>query len=84
MEAAEMGFRFQKFFPAEVSGGEKALGGLVAPLPDIWFCPTGGVSEANVPTYLALPNVACVGGSWVVTDEDMSLGNWSAVGVRAK
>jgi len=84
MEAAELGYTFQKFFPAEASGGAQALGGLAAPLSDIRFCPTGGVSESNALSYLSLPNVVCVGGSWIATDEAMLAGNWQEIGARAK
>ena len=60
------GYTLQKFFPAEVAGGVNRLRALSAPLPEVRFCPTGGVSPANIGDYLALGSVACVGGSWFV------------------
>ena len=66
MELAELGFQNQKFFPAEQSGGVPFLKAISSPLPHVRFCPTGGVSAANMDAYLNLPNVICVGGSWVV------------------
>lgn len=66
MELAELGFQNQKFFPAEQSGGAPFLKAISSPLPHVRFCPTGGVGPGNVDTYLGLPNVVCVGGSWVV------------------
>jgi 2-dehydro-3-deoxyphosphogluconate aldolase/(4S)-4-hydroxy-2-oxoglutarate aldolase len=62
----ERGFRALKFFPAEPAGGAKYLASLAAPLPDLIFCPTGGIDAQKAVGYLALPNVACVGGSWMV------------------
>lgn len=65
MRLLEQGFTFQKFFPAEAAGGALALGSMAGPLPQITFCPTGGVTPENAKTYLALPNTLCVGGSWI-------------------
>ncbi len=65
MAAASMGYSFLKFFPAEAMGGAKVLKALASPFPDLVFCPTGGVSPDNAASYLSLPNVICVGGSWV-------------------
>ena len=65
MALLERGYTVQKFFPAEASGGAAALKGIGAPIPQVRFCPTGGVSLKNAPDYLSLPNVLCVGGSWV-------------------
>jgi 2-dehydro-3-deoxyphosphogluconate aldolase/(4S)-4-hydroxy-2-oxoglutarate aldolase len=62
----ERGFRALKLFPAEAVGGVRLLASLAAPLPDLVFCPTGGIDLAKAPTYLALPNVLCVGGSWML------------------
>ena len=84
MRAAEAGFDMLKFFPAESSGGAKALKSLAGPLPHVNFCPTGGVSPTNANDYLSLPNVICVGGSWIVTDADVAAGNWHAIEDRAK
>ena len=66
MTAAERGYSFLKFFPAEALGGAPVLKAFASPLPDITFCPTGGIDLAKARTYLALPNVICVGGSWVM------------------
>lgn len=84
MRAADAGYRMLKFFPAEAVGGAPALKSLAGPLPHINFCPTGGVSTKNANDYLSLPNVICVGGSWIVTDDDVKAGNWQAIEERAK
>lgn len=84
MRAADAGFDMLKFFPAEAVGGAPALRSLAGPLPKISFCPTGGVSLKNANDYLSLPNVICVGGSWIATDTDMADGNWQAIGERAR
>lgn len=73
------GYDMMKFFPAEASGGAPALKAIGAPLPQISFCPTGGVSPDNVATYLSLPNVVCVGGSWVAPQSAMESGDWSQI-----
>jgi 2-dehydro-3-deoxyphosphogluconate aldolase/(4S)-4-hydroxy-2-oxoglutarate aldolase len=65
MALRELGFRQLKFFPAEASGGAKAVAAIGGPLPDLSFCPTGGIDAAKAAAYLALKNVACVGGSWM-------------------
>lgn len=67
---SERGYAFVKFFPAASSGGVAALKALHGPLPEVRFCPTGGINPDNVADYLALPNVVCVGGSWLVKDGD--------------
>lgn len=84
MRAADAGFDMLKFFPAEAVGGAPALKSLAGPLPKISFCPTGGVSPGNADSYLSLPNVVCVGGSWIVTDADVAAGNWAAIEDRAR
>ncbi|MBU3030659.1 bifunctional 4-hydroxy-2-oxoglutarate aldolase/2-dehydro-3-deoxy-phosphogluconate aldolase [Paracoccus marinaquae] len=84
MRAADAGFDMLKFFPAEAVGGAPALKSLAGPLPKISFCPTGGVSPGNAASYLSLPNVVCVGGSWIATDADVANGNWSAIEDRAR
>ena len=66
MALMELGFRALKLFPAEAAGGVKLLASLAGPLPDLRFCPTGGIDLAKAPAYLALPNVLCVGGSWML------------------
>jgi 2-dehydro-3-deoxyphosphogluconate aldolase/(4S)-4-hydroxy-2-oxoglutarate aldolase len=75
----ERGYTVQKFFPAEASGGAPALKSLASPMPQISFCPTGGVSLDNAPRYLALPNTLCVGGSWVAPADAVKQGDWSRI-----
>lgn len=82
MQARRAGFRFLKFFPAEAAGGRAMLQSFASPFRDIAFCPTGGVGAGNLTDYLALPNVLCVGGSWVATAKDMVAGDW--LGITAK
>ena len=84
MHAAEYGFRVLKLFPAEAIGGVKLLKSLHAPLPDLTFCPTGGVSAANMGSYLSLPNVVAVGGSWMVPEAALKAGDWREIGRLAK
>lgn len=84
MGALDMGYDMLKFFPAEAVGGAPALKSLAGPLPKATFCPTGGVSPENAAGYLALPNVLCVGGSWIATDADTEAGNWEATAARAR
>jgi 2-dehydro-3-deoxyphosphogluconate aldolase/(4S)-4-hydroxy-2-oxoglutarate aldolase len=76
---AELGFTVLKFFPASSAGGPAWLKAIAAPLPGIRFCPTGGISQENAPTYLALPNVACVGGSWVAPPAAVAAGRWDDI-----
>lgn len=73
-----------KFIPAEASGGAPALKAIGAPLPQITFCPTGGISPQNAESYLSLPNVLCAGGSWVAPADLMAAGNWDAIEQLAK
>lgn len=75
MALRERGFRAMKFFPAEPAGGAKYLASLAGPLPDLIFCPTGGIDQAKAATYLSLANVACVGGSWMVPAALIVAGN---------
>lgn len=84
MTAAELGFKAQKFFPAEPAGGVAYLKSLAGPLPDIVFCPTGSISAEKAPEYLALPNVACVGGSWIATKAMIAAGDWAAIEANAR
>ncbi|TDK49630.1 bifunctional 4-hydroxy-2-oxoglutarate aldolase/2-dehydro-3-deoxy-phosphogluconate aldolase [Antarcticimicrobium luteum] len=77
------GYDMLKFFPAEAAGGAAVLAAFGAPLPQIAFCPTGGVSLANARDYLALPTVPCVGGSWVAPKTLVAAGDWPAVRVLA-
>lgn len=79
MDAIDSGYDHLKFFPAEASGGVKAIQSIGGPFPDIKFCPTGGININNIKDYLALPNVSCCGGSWLVTDEIVRAKNWSAI-----
>jgi 2-dehydro-3-deoxyphosphogluconate aldolase/(4S)-4-hydroxy-2-oxoglutarate aldolase len=79
MSLAEHGFTTLKFFPAEPAGGTAYLKALAAPLPALRFCPTGGVSAGNAADYLALPNVVCVGGSWVAPADALAQGNWTRI-----
>jgi 2-dehydro-3-deoxyphosphogluconate aldolase/(4S)-4-hydroxy-2-oxoglutarate aldolase len=79
MQALAHGFGPVKFFPAEQSGGIKALRALAGPFPDMRFCPTGGIGEANAAAWLAEPNVVAVGGSWLCPAADMRSGNWSGI-----
>ena len=81
MALLERGYNVQKFFPAEASGGAPALKAIGAPLPQVKFCPTGGVSLKNAPTYLGLSNTLCVGGSWVAPKQMVLDGDWD--GIRA-
>ena len=79
MQALAHGFGLVKFFPAEQSGGIKALRALAGPFPDVRFCPTGGIGEANAAAWLAEPNVVAVGGSWLCPAADIRSGNWSGI-----
>ncbi len=79
MRLLERGYTVQKFFPAEASGGANMLKSLSSPLPQIRFCPTGGVSLENARDYLSLPNVLCVGGSWVAPTDMVKQGNWDGI-----
>ncbi|WP_282077852.1 bifunctional 4-hydroxy-2-oxoglutarate aldolase/2-dehydro-3-deoxy-phosphogluconate aldolase [Epibacterium ulvae] len=78
------GYDMLKFFPAEASGGAPALKAIGAPLPQISFCPTGGVSPKNAATYLSLSNVVCAGGSWVAPSDLVKAGDWAAITSLAK
>jgi len=73
------GYSVCKFFPAEANGGARALKSFAGPLPQMSFCPTGGVTPANAPDYLALPNVLCVGGSWVCDPKLLAAGQWDTI-----
>ncbi len=70
MRLAERGLTALKFFPAEASGGVAYLKSIAGPLPSLRFCPTGGITVASAPSYLALPNVGCIGGSWLTASLD--------------
>ncbi|WP_341213594.1 bifunctional 4-hydroxy-2-oxoglutarate aldolase/2-dehydro-3-deoxy-phosphogluconate aldolase [uncultured Limimaricola sp.] len=75
----DRGYTVQKFFPAEVNGGVPALKAIGAPIPQVKFCPTGGVSLKNAPEYLALSNTLCVGGSWVAPTSMVTSGDWDGI-----
>ena len=79
MALSDLGYRVVKFFPAEPAGGVPALKALGAPLADIKFCPTGGIDLAKAPSYLALPNVVTVGGSWVAPARAIAAGDWDTI-----
>ena len=76
LAAAEQGWRVQKFFPADRAGGPGWLKAVAAPLAGLRYCPTGGIGPDNAMDYLALPNVVCVGGSWVAPREAIASKNW--------
>src|SRR6266702_322979 len=79
MMALAHGFDLAKFFPAEQAGGIKGLRALGGPFPNVRFCPTGGVGEANAATWLAEPNVVAVGGSWLCPTAEIRAGNWAGI-----
>jgi len=76
---AEAGLTAMKFFPAEASGGRPYLSSVAGPCPHLRFCPTGGVTPENARDYLALPNVGCVGGSWLTPKDAVAQGDWARV-----
>ncbi len=84
MALLERGYDMLKFFPAEASGGAPALRAIGAPIPQIAFCPTGGVSLANATAYLSLPNVVCAGGSWVAPADAVTAGDWTRIETLAR
>jgi 2-dehydro-3-deoxyphosphogluconate aldolase/(4S)-4-hydroxy-2-oxoglutarate aldolase len=79
MRLAERGLSALKFFPAEASGGVAYLKSIAGPLPGLKFCPTGGITVASAPTYLALPNVGCIGGSWLTPKSALTAHDFAAV-----
>ena len=79
MMAQEDGFTELKFFPAMQAGGSALLKAWSGPFFDVRFCPTGGVTLQNAPEFLALPNVVCVGGSWLVPPDALALGDWARI-----
>lgn len=80
----ERGYTLQKFFPAELSGGAKYLKGIAAPVPEAHFMPTGGVTVTNAPRYLALDNVACIGGTWIVPTDALAASDFEAIADLAR
>lgn len=75
----EAGWTEMKFFPAEASGGAAFLSSIASPVPAARFCPTGGITAATAASYLALPNVGCVGGSWLTPKDALASGDWARV-----
>jgi 2-dehydro-3-deoxyphosphogluconate aldolase / (4S)-4-hydroxy-2-oxoglutarate aldolase len=84
MALRELGFKALKLFPAEAVGGAKLIASLAAPLPDLSFCPTGGIDLAKAPEYLKLPNVPCIGGSWMLQKAALERGDYLAVEALAR
>ena len=79
MRAQDEGFNILKLFPAEAVGGIKLLKALAGPLPELRFCPTGGIDASNAPAYLALPNVLAVGGSWLTPNDAIAAQDWARI-----
>ena len=79
MALAERGLLAQKFFPAEASGGREYLRAVAGPCPHLTFCPTGGITPETAPRYLELPNVGCVGGSWLTPKSAVEAGDWARI-----
>ncbi|WP_308252385.1 bifunctional 4-hydroxy-2-oxoglutarate aldolase/2-dehydro-3-deoxy-phosphogluconate aldolase [Pseudonocardia sp. KRD291] len=79
LAVAERGRTEMKFFPAEAAGGRPFLKAVAGPLPDLRFCPTGGITVDSAPDYLALGNVGCVGGSWLTPSDAVAAGDWERV-----
>ncbi len=79
MALLERGYRHLKFFPAVPAGGHKLLGAWASPLPQLRFCPTGGINLVNAVDFLALPNVICVGGSWLTPADKLGAGDWAGI-----
>ena len=84
MRLLERGYTVQKFFPAEANGGAPALKAIGAPIPQVSFCPTGGVSLKNAADYLGLSNTLCVGGSWVAPADLVTAQDWDAITALAR
>jgi len=83
MVLIERGFAFAKFFPAEPAGGAAYLSAIASPLPQLKFCPTGGITLDSAPKYLKLPNVICVGGSWMVNRATIAAADWPTITAQA-
>ena len=84
MALLERGYTVQKFFPAEAAGGAAALKAIGAPIPQVSFCPTGGVTPENAAAYLSLPNTLCVGGSWLTPRSLVATNDWDAIQALAR
>ena len=84
MTAAERGYSFLKFFPAEANGGAPVLRAFASPIPDVTFCPTGGIDLEKAKVYLSLPNVICVGGSWIMPADARAGSDWARIEALAR
>ncbi|MEO6800017.1 MAG: bifunctional 4-hydroxy-2-oxoglutarate aldolase/2-dehydro-3-deoxy-phosphogluconate aldolase [Rhodanobacter sp.] len=84
MSLLERGYRHLKFFPAVPAGGHNLLAAWASPLPQLRFCPTGGISLSNAADFLALPNVICVGGSWLTPADKLASGDWTGIELLAR
>ncbi len=84
MRGLDLGLDHFKFFPAEASGGLPALKALAAPFHQVRFCPTGGITATSAASYLSLPNVGCVGGSWLTPSDALAAGDWARVETLAQ
>ncbi len=84
MALLEMGYTVQKFFPAEQAGGAAYLKSIGSPIPQVKFCPTGGISLKNARDYLGLSNILCVGGSWVCPKDKLASGDWAGIEALAR
>jgi 2-dehydro-3-deoxyphosphogluconate aldolase / (4S)-4-hydroxy-2-oxoglutarate aldolase len=84
MALLEKGYTVQKFFPAEQAGGAAYLKSIGSPIPQVSFCPTGGISLKNARDYLGLANILCVGGSWVAPKDAVAAGDWAAITALAR
>ena len=84
MALLERGYTHLKFFPAVPAGGHKLLGAWASPLPQVRFCPTGGISLSSAVDFLDLPNVLCVGGSWLTPADKLAAGDWAGIELLAR
>ena len=84
MLLAEAVFRFIKFLPAMAAGGPNVIKSLASPWPHLGCCPTGGITEATAPEWLSLPNVPCLGGSWIAPAKLINQADWDSIGKNAK
>jgi len=84
MQVLEGGLTVMKFFPAVAAGGIKMLESFRGPFPQVRFCPTGGINAQNAPDFFKLPNVVCVGGSWLTPKDLIAAGNWAEITRLAK
>ncbi|MEY4305885.1 MAG: bifunctional 4-hydroxy-2-oxoglutarate aldolase/2-dehydro-3-deoxy-phosphogluconate aldolase [Pseudomonadota bacterium] len=84
MALLEKGYTVQKFFPAEQAGGAAYLKSIGSPIPQVKFCPTGGISLKNARDYLGLSNILCVGGSWVCPKDKLASGDWAGIETLAR